>query len=66
MMERTAGLAGRASASASRAGATCGCLVSASSEDSAYITGNDIIVDGGWTSAAPYLGANRDQHPTAH
>ena len=32
------------------------------SEDSAYITGNDIIVDGGWFSAAPYLGNDRSQH----
>jgi NAD(P)-dependent dehydrogenase (short-subunit alcohol dehydrogenase family) len=32
------------------------------SEDSAYITGTDIIVDGGWFSAAPYLGNERSQH----
>lgn len=34
------------------------------SEDSAYITGNDIIVDGGWFSAAPYLATDRTQHTT--
>ena len=32
------------------------------SEDSAYITGNDIIVDGGWSSAAAYLSTDRTQH----
>lgn len=35
------------------------------SEDSAYITGNDIVVDGGWLSAAPYLATDRTQHTTA-
>jgi NAD(P)-dependent dehydrogenase (short-subunit alcohol dehydrogenase family) len=32
------------------------------SEDSAYITGTDIIVDGGWSSAAAYLATDRIQH----
>jgi NAD(P)-dependent dehydrogenase (short-subunit alcohol dehydrogenase family) len=32
------------------------------SEDSAYITGNDIVVDGGWFSSAPYLGNERSNH----
>lgn len=32
------------------------------SEDSAYITANDIIVDGGWFSAAPYLAPDRTEH----
>jgi NAD(P)-dependent dehydrogenase (short-subunit alcohol dehydrogenase family) len=32
------------------------------SADSAYITGTDIIVDGGWSSAAAYLATDRTQH----
>jgi NAD(P)-dependent dehydrogenase (short-subunit alcohol dehydrogenase family) len=28
------------------------------SEDSAYITGNDIVIDGGWFSAAPTAATN--------
>jgi len=32
------------------------------SDDSADITGTDIVVDGGWFSSAPYVGNERSHH----
>jgi heme/copper-type cytochrome/quinol oxidase subunit 1 len=32
------------------------------SDESSYITGTDIVADGGWFSSAPYLGNERSHH----